>query len=194
MIACAFVAISIRISTPCLFILRSTPHADSASSCHLVSSRPCMPVFIPPAASTCQLFMGLASPNGPWRTACQPFGLLCEGGTAWEAFEFAVDRTLVHRWQWSQLAWLYSLTRHGNLSLQSPFCFLLMITRVGQVRLTHDLNTGRNTGKDYWGIQQLSCPILWEEHLRIQTLTFPLLGQRAPCVRRQTWKTAELSL
>ena len=55
------------------------------------------PVFIPPAASTCQLFMGLASPNGPWRTACQPFGLLCEGGTAWEAFEVAVDRTLVHR-------------------------------------------------------------------------------------------------
>ena len=66
---------------------------------------------------------------------------------------------------------LHSLTGHGDLSLQSPFCFLLIIIKVGQPRLTHVWNTGGNTGKDYWSIQQLSCPVLREEHLGVESLT-----------------------
>lgn len=56
--------------------------------------------------------------------------------------------------------WLYSLTGCGVLSLQSFFCFLLIVTKVGQARLTQVLNTGGNTGKDYKSIQELSCPVL----------------------------------
>lgn len=134
-----------------VFSLRSRACADSASSCHRVSSHPCMPVFIPPAISTCQLFVGSSSPNVPCRTvvrsdsACQPFRLPHEGrtaGTVWEAVEAAVNRPLVCRWWWSQLVQLYSLIRHRDLTLQLPFCFLVIIIKVGQARLTHVLNKG----------------------------------------------------
>lgn len=171
-----------------VFSLRSTLHADSASSCHPVSSHPWVPVFIPPAVSTCQLFVGSASLKAPQRTAvqgdsaCQLFRLPREGGTAgtaWEAVDAAVNRPLVSRWRWSRLVWLYSLTGRGVLSLQSFFCFLLIVTKVGQARITQVLNTGRNTGKDYKSIQELSCPI---SGLRVW---LPSAWSTETCVRRK---------
>lgn len=49
--------------------------------------------------------------------------------------------------------WLYSLTGHRDLPFQSPFCFLLIITKVsGEAHLTC---VGGNTGQDYWSTQQL---------------------------------------